>query len=132
MRDHIQAEGVRPDLVLCSPAARTRQTLERVRAALGSPRIVVEDELYTFDAGDVLARLAAVADDVVEVMVVGHNPAIEGVASSLAAGGPGLAELRAKYPTGALAELELAIESWASIGPGCGRLVSFTTPNDLG
>jgi phosphohistidine phosphatase len=41
---HLEAEGIRPDLVLCSPARRTRETLERVKAAFG-------DNVLTTDAG---------------------------------------------------------------------------------
>jgi phosphohistidine phosphatase len=41
---HLGAEGIRPDLVFCSPARRTRETLERVEAAFG-------DNVLTTDAG---------------------------------------------------------------------------------
>jgi len=37
-----------------------------------------------------------------------------------------------KYPTGALAVLELDTETWADAGKGGGALVAFTTPKQLG
>ena len=45
--DHLGAEGIRPELVLCSPARRGRETLERVRGALGDEvEVVFEEGLY--------------------------------------------------------------------------------------
>ena len=57
----LAAEGVRPQLVLCSPAVRARQTLERVLDALGSPETGVDEALYHAPAESLLARVRGLA-----------------------------------------------------------------------
>jgi phosphohistidine phosphatase len=131
MATYIAAASIRPELVLCSPALRARQTLEHVRVSLGDPEVVIDAELYTFDAQPLLARVRSVPDGVASVMVVGHNSAIQDLAVTLARSGDRLADLHAKYPTGALAELELDAPSWSGIGPGDGALTRFVTPRSL-
>ena len=84
MSDYLRAEGIRPDVVLCSSALRTRQTLARVLSALGPElEIHIEPGLYTFDAGSLLERLRAIPD-AVSAMLIGHNPAMQDLAIRLA------------------------------------------------
>ena len=110
---------------------RARQTLERVQASLGEPEIVIDPELYTFDAHPLLARVRTVPDAVASVMMVGHNPAMHELAEMLARSGDQLTDLVAKYPTGALAELELDATSWSGIAENGAVLTRFVTPRSL-
>ena len=133
MRDYLDAEEIRPELVLCSSALRTRETLARILPGLGPELTVrIEPSLYSFDADALLQRLRDVPADVGSVMLVGHNPAMQELASLLAAEGDRLDELRNGFPTAALAELDLRVGSWAEIAPGSGRLVRFIVPRELG
>jgi phosphohistidine phosphatase len=132
MATHVRGAGVRPDLVLCSSAVRARDTLTGVMPGLGPDlRIVVERSLYTFEPRRLADALAAVTDRAEALMLVGHNPAIQGLAERLASDGEDLARLHAKYPTCALATIDLEIASWADLASGAGRLVAFVTPRDL-
>jgi phosphohistidine phosphatase len=131
MASYIEDAAIRPDLVLCSPALRARQTLEHVQASLGEPEIVIDPELYTFDAHPLLARVRTVPDAVASVMLVGHNPAMHELAEMLARSGDRLRDLTAKYPTGALAELELDATSWSGIAENGAVLTRFVTPRSL-
>jgi phosphohistidine phosphatase SixA len=63
-------------------------------------------------------------------MLIGHNPAIEDLAGRLAGSGSELERMAGKFPTGALATLELP-GRWRNLGSRQGRLVDFVTPNDL-
>jgi phosphohistidine phosphatase len=74
-------QGLAPHLVLCSPAARARQTWHGVSVALAqgtpdspTPEVHYEDGLYTGGRTEVIDLLRAVPDDVGTVLVVGHNP----------------------------------------------------------
>src|SRR5882724_5597277 len=59
-----------PDLILCSSALRTRQTLESIAAALAHPpRISIEDGLYLASAAALRKRIARIADDIGSVVV---------------------------------------------------------------
>jgi phosphohistidine phosphatase len=125
--------AVAPDLVLCSAAARAKATLALVRPALPDAPVVFERDLYVFEHGPLLARLRRLDPAVGTVLVVGHNPALEDLTLSLA--GPdsdpaALAEVRTKFPTGALADLACP-GAWADLKPLGGRLTAFTRPRDL-
>jgi phosphohistidine phosphatase len=121
-----------PRLVLCSSALRARQTLAAVLPSLGTDlEIRIEPELYTFDADALLARLRRLDDDMASVMLVGHNPALEDLAMELCATGELRERLDRKFPTAALATIELSDVPWTSLAGGQGRIVGFVTPADL-
>ena len=128
--EHLRDEGVRPDLVLCSPAARALQTLELVRPALGQAEVLVEDALYGIDADGLLERLRSLPASTAGAMVVGHNPTIQDLALDLAGQGDAVPRLREKLPTGAL--LTLSFDgAWRDLGPLRARLESFVSPREL-
>jgi len=132
MREYLDAEEIRPELVLCSSALRTRETLGRILPGLGPELTVrIESSLYSFEADQLLERLRKVTDDVASVMLIGHNPAMQELASLLAGGGDRLNELRRGFPTAALAELDLGGGSWRELAPGTGRLTRFVVPREL-
>jgi phosphohistidine phosphatase len=128
MAKHLREERVAPELVLCSPAQRTRETLERI--GIDNSRVRVEADLYGASAGDLLAVLNRVGDDVDSVMLIAHNPGVQDLAIQLAGPGPEIAQVRQKYPTAALATLELD-GTWAELSPGSAELVAFVRPKEL-
>ena len=128
---HLERAGVVPALVLCSPARRTRETLDRIAPALGEDVAVqIDDELYAASERDLLERLRAVEDSVESVMLIGHNPGVELLALTLAGSGKKRAAIQRKYPTGALATLEFE-GGWSELRPGCAKLTDFVTPKQL-
>jgi phosphohistidine phosphatase len=131
MADHLRSDFPHPDLVLCSPALRTRETLDRMSNAFGDAEVVVDDELYGAGEGELLERLRAVDDRFETVAVIGHNPGIHDLAIALAGSGAELGRMGAKFPTGALAVLAFD-EPWRDVSPGGGLLEAFVTPKDLG
>jgi len=125
--------GAAPSLILCSAAQRARETLAGVIPSLtGDTRIDIEARLYTFDPNDVLARLTKIPDADPEVLLIGHNPALEIATGVLAADGSPTAmrQLSTKFPTCALAALEFTTDNWAALGPNTGRLARLSTPKD--
>jgi phosphohistidine phosphatase len=117
--------GVRPDLTLCSTATRTRATLDLFSSDLALPAVSIEAGLYHASASDLLARLRTVPSDVEEVLVIGHNPALHDLVCALAPPGPDA------FPTGALAELRLAIDAWIDVRPECAELEVLVLPRSL-
>lgn len=134
MRDYFVAEAIRPALVLCSPALRTRQTLDRVLPFERGSNLAVriEPSLYTFDAATLLDQLSEIPEGVASVMLVGHNPAIQELAVMLAARGDRLDRLIRKYPTAGLAEIEFSEGPWHELDKAPGELTRFVVPRDLG
>ena len=130
---YIRRKRIRPALVLCSPALRTRQTLEAVEASLGK-RCAVEvvPQLYAASEQELLERLQALPEPVTSVMLIGHNPGLHNLALLLASGGADLPQLEEKFPTGALATLVVHSESWTALSPGEAELVDYVVPRQLG
>jgi phosphohistidine phosphatase len=130
---HIRDAGASPDLVLCSSATRATETLDGIRDGLGDARVEIEPGLYGAGSADLLARLRALPDEVGEVMLIGHNPAIESFADELAGEGGDAdagARMAAKYPTGGLATLAFD-EPWGELDWEGARLEAFVVPREL-
>jgi phosphohistidine phosphatase len=66
-----------------------------------------------------------------EVMLIGHNPAIEQLARELARPSRARAELEQKFPTAALATLEFAAASCRELSRDGAALISVVRPRDL-
>jgi len=132
MAAYLATSDVRPQLVLCSPARRARQTLGAVLPELGDElEVRVEPDLYTFDGDVLFARLRAVDDVVASVLVVGHNPAFQELALLLTSNGPHRPDVALKFPTGALATIDLPASAWGELQPGAGSLLDLVTPRGL-
>ena len=128
-RDHL------PDLALCSPSARTRETLDCVCSRLSEPpRRVFRDDIYNA-AGpqQLLDAVQALPDDCDHVLLVGHNPSMHQFSLALAAvsDDSALGELAKKFSKGALAQFDVEIDDWRQCELASGRLVGFTRPKDL-
>jgi phosphohistidine phosphatase len=79
-------QGLRPDLVICSPARRTRQTWQGVSVAMAqarpdtaAPEVHYETQLYEGGRTEIIDLLRAVPEDTGTVLVVGHNPTVSDV-----------------------------------------------------
>jgi phosphohistidine phosphatase len=88
-----------PDLLLVSPARRTRQTAEIVARELSVPerRVLRDESLYLASAADLLKVIERTGPRVAHVLVVGHNPGVSELVQRLAprsaGGGLGTAAL---------------------------------------
>ncbi|MGD0605556.1 MAG: histidine phosphatase family protein [Streptosporangiaceae bacterium] len=127
----LRAHGYQPDVVVCSTARRTRQTWELVAPELGgSPSVTFEPRAYEASALTLLYLARELPSSCRAALLIGHNPAISDLASSLAeqpgaAGAPPPQALR--FPTAAVAVLEFTGD-WSSLTPGHARLAAFTAP----
>lgn len=134
MAGHLRDGHLAPDLVICSSARRTVDTLEPLRPALPDATILVEDGVYAASESQLLDRLRRIPDGVGSAMLIGHNPGLQDLAVSLAGKGDrGLRQrLEAKFPTAALTILALQDGAWSSLEVGAAELVGFVTPKELG
>lgn len=118
----------RPELALCSTAARTRETLELVLPALDPPPTVsYEDGLYLAEARELLERLRKLPKNSRAVLLVGHNPGLHELGARLAADPGRLVE---GFPTAALAVLQIP-GSWAELAWQQARLSLLQTAKAL-
>lgn len=133
MGAHIATLGALPELVICSPAARTEETLEIVQSCFAAPLPSrSERRIYGGRVKDLLSILQSIPGDVHTAMLVGHNPYLSMLAIHLAeksAHAPN--KLKMGMPTAALVHLELDCARWEDVGQGCGKIVRFVTPKEL-
>ncbi|HYG85860.1 MAG TPA: histidine phosphatase family protein [Azospirillum sp.] len=131
---HLEQQGIRPDLILCSTALRATKTLHLVLAELDvQPPVETERGLYLCGAQALLTRLRKAPDSADTLMLLAHNPDIHDLGMSLAGHGDKEARhaLRAKFPTGACAILVFDIAHWHEVERGEGRLTAFVQPRML-
>jgi phosphohistidine phosphatase len=123
-----------PDLILCSPARRTRETLVGVlRHLKRPPQPLFVDALY--DGGtDYRDAIMQAAGEGSRVLVIGHNPAVHRTALSLTGAGDAAlyAMLGGKFPTCGLAVIAFDINDWKKLVRGSGELLALQRPRDLG
>ncbi len=134
MGSHMAASGWVPDLVLCSAAARARGTYEHLQAAHGATLpVLFEPSLYEATSKALLRRLQAADDAAASLLLIGHNPAVERLAGSLADDGDAEARrlMAAKFPTAALAVFRCEVPSWGALQKRSGLLEAFVRPRDL-
>lgn len=136
MGEFMRDAGIAPDFVLCSTSRRTRETLGLVLPYLsGETRILMEDTLYEARDADVLMdRLRRLPTTARRAMVIGHNPIMQDLALTLSLDASRPAELEAiqdKFPTAALASIDMGATPWAALKEGSGKLTDFTVPRLL-
>ena len=132
---YMASHGLVPQLVLCSPARRARETWGLVAGELKTPpAILIAAEIYDFGDGkalmDCLLQKAGAAQS---VSLVGHNPSIGRLAQNLIGNGNERLreQLQKKYPTAALAVISFDLDNWKSLTAGAGTLRRFVVPKDI-
>lgn len=115
-----------PQVILCSSAARARQTAEAVVQACGfQGQPDFQEALYLAEAEGYITALHAVPDSVERVLVIGHNPGLEELLQKLS----GRVEA---LPTSTIAFLSLPLVRWAELSAESeGELVEVMRPKEL-
>lgn len=114
-----------PDEILCSTAARTVETLERLDI---SGEVVLRDSLYLASSDRMMEELQRARSGT--VMMIGHNPGIGDFAERLVVETPPHGRF-ADYPTCATLIVDFDAESWPEVRFGTGRVQNFITPREL-
>lgn len=138
MGHYMSRQGLIPEIVLCSPALRTRETLEGLKGGLGHALAKVpvdfNDAIYEASFIDLLTVLRGVDKEYKRILMIGHCPGIAHLATILADGhgdAKALAKLAEKYPTGSLAVLHAGVGEWDELGQASCSLTSFVRPSDF-
>jgi len=115
---------VAPDLVISSPANRASTTARMIAAAINYPlgNIRYSEAIYEFSEKALIHVVKQINDAVNKAMVVGHNPALNGLANYIGDQPIG------NIPTCGAICVELDISSWAKLNAHCGKLKFFEFP----
>jgi phosphohistidine phosphatase len=128
MGDLVRELRLPPDVIISSDAVRARLTAEAVaEAARYAGKILLDPRLYLAGPDSIVAVLQTVPDTKAEtVMIVGHNPGLEGLIAGLTGEHPDM-------PTAALAQIVLPIVRWRDLEVStAGTLLALWRPKDLG
>lgn len=125
--------GITLDLALCSTAIRTRETWKlAVHELAHRPKTVYEERVYEASPGELIAVLNETPDDAQTVVLIGHNPGVQGLAEILAGSAEGDARERMSrrgFPAASFAVLSFT-GSWKSLEPGAATLLDYWAPSE--
>lgn len=121
----MREKGLLPELIVSSPAKRARQTAELIKdSAQIEGKIEFDERIYAASTSELLLVASELNDENKSAILVGHNPGFENLVRVLTG------EFET-MPTAALAVLELKIEKWNEIAPGCCNLAEVLRPKEL-
>jgi phosphohistidine phosphatase len=130
LAEHLRGLAAPPELVVCSSAARTVETLQLIRSGLpAGVAVTIDAALYGAEAEELLDRVRQLPPTVGAALLIGHNPGIGDLAVMLAGHGDPArrAAMAARFPTAALAELVLT-QPWSRFAPRAATLAGYWTP----
>jgi phosphohistidine phosphatase len=115
-----------PDLIFSSTAERARQTVEGLVEKSGfKNKVEYVESLYMAEPSVIIETIKNTPDKVDSILVVGHNPGLEGLVQIL---GRKVESL----PTGSIARISLPIDHWEELTLATeGKLKDNFHPRDL-
>jgi len=130
--EYLAEKKLVPDLVLCSSARRTRDTLAALLPFMrGETEIRISGELYESSVEAYLTAIGTWGGKAQTLLIIGHNPTMEEAAAEflVRSKSGGMAAIR--LPTAGLCLIEFDIPQWDKLRPGTGRLVGLVEPKSL-
>lgn len=123
--EFIVNDGLTITAALCSPALRARETIDLVLWAAKLSLVPAYDSVI-YEGGPLalLELIVEVDNDADDLLVVGHNPAVEDLQTILTG-------LSAHFSPGTLAKIVFETEKWGEIGRAKGTLQRIVSPKDL-
>lgn len=126
--------GICFDLVIASPAARVRETIDGLTENLElKAEIRFEPRMYSASEQTLLEIVRDLPENAHAPLLVGHNPGLQQLVGELTHGDRDerRRRLAEKFPTGALAQLELPARRWSDVAPGSGEIADLLIPKEL-
>ena len=129
----MRKRGLNPDAVVISPATRVVDTIAAVAEGYGPLDANYDQRIYDNTPNQLLKVVQDADDNAQRLLIVGHNPGFQELLLKLTIDDPeGLREEVAdKFPTAAIAEVELPADEWRNVREGTGRIVRLIRPSDL-
>ena len=124
MGQRIVAHGIRPSLIIASPATRAWTTAKIIASEIAYPTEFLqrEDSLYLASLDDLLGTVVAQDAGFHNLMVVGHNPGMTEFANFLI---PGLTN---NLPTAGVVSVQIEWDDWDLYQQPKAELLAFDYP----
>jgi phosphohistidine phosphatase len=111
------------DLIVASPAKRTKLTAEIFAEALNYNKSIMFNEvLYMAFVNELLETISYIFDTVDSVLLVGHNPSLTALALTLVG-------FKEKFQMGAVMEINFNCDSWIDISKDNAELIYYEVPS---
>ena len=121
----LRKRGVTPDVIVASPAARAKATVQAaMKAAKVELNVTFDESIYGASSAELMKIIRRLPDTSGCALLVGHNPGFEDLVGRLTGS-------HERMPTAALACIEFQIEHWNDVDDGKGKLVWLLTPKRL-
>ena len=127
MGRRILEHGIRPSLIVSSPAVRAWTTAKVIAQAISYPRefLQKEERLYLASLDDILDVVVAQENGFNNLMVVGHNPGLTDLVNFLV---PGLTN---NLPTAGVVSVQIDQDHWSLYERPATELVVHDWPKKL-
>ena len=118
--DHLRGQGITIDTVLCSSAARARQTLDLLKLddQLDPDRVEIAERFYNAGTDTLINAIRELPDNCQVALLVGHAPGAPGVVYELidptTSAAEAVSAIEGRFPAAALAQLKFEGD-WSSI-----------------
>jgi len=119
-------KGAAPDLIISSSALRALATAKIIAEQLHYPndKLLSEDKLYEADDEDLMEYIQALDDNINEVLICGHNPAISKLANCLSE------DNSFALATCSICSVEMDADRWQDIDCAARQKVCVEFPDD--
>ncbi|WP_242921126.1 SixA phosphatase family protein [Pontibacter liquoris] len=126
MGQELASRGLKPDLILASPAVRALTTATLVGKELGyQPEdIVLDERVYAAGIKDLMEVVQETPKDVQSLLLVGHNEGISDFANELSP------ENLARLPTAGIVALQFDCDNWTEISRDNADFLFFDFPKN--
>ncbi len=131
---YLRENDLIPDLIFCSDAVRTVETLQHITPFLADGISQIIDKRFYLAEGSALFRSVKNTEDKYQrILLVGHNPGCEVLALTLLKdhNTAPVMTLRNEFPTAALAVFNFDIDQWSDLEAEIGCLVDFVLAREL-
>jgi phosphohistidine phosphatase len=123
--EFIQEKGIDFDLVLVSTAVRTRETIELIKErAKFSGEVRYHERIYEATVSELLEIISEIDNDRESVLLVGHNPGLEGLLALLTGE-------QQHVTTANFAKIKLNATKWSENLAGTGTLEWIVRPKEI-
>lgn len=127
--DYLKKSTQKIDLVIASPALRTKQTAELSIAGLAHiPKIEFIPHLYNAKSDTILKTIEKLDDSISTIIVVGHNPGIHEFAIKISSAGESelIRNIVEDYSPGTMARVEFPdLLTWNKLKNTNGKLLDL-------
>jgi len=125
MGKFLHEKGLKPDLVMCSPAVRAIKTAELIAKEVEYEKIICPNQyIYEAFVNTLQDIVSFIHDDNDTVFLVGHNPGVSALAYMLS-------ELKQSVPTCSTIEIDFDCDSWMDVSKENSTLISYDSPKKL-